>query len=812
MLLSSRDIPVEVHGGGRFVIPDRDFVPAYLKTYEEGRLREKVEEALDALRDCTLCPRNCHVDRLSNRFAVCKVGRYARVSSFFPHFGEEDVLRGWAGSGTIFFAWCNLRCVFCLHPDTWIFTDQGLVRIRELFEQAQGASAGPEECVRFVSGKVRVVTRHGTWAPVAKVFRHRFVGEMVRVKAYNCPPVLLTPNHEVFVVRKGQTVRVRADALTKEDFLLIPRRILPLPTAAVAVREFLSSGDLPLQASRRRRQGAEVLAGLFATGKIAPRLLGSAAPLRESSPKQATDGHPWTSRELAALTGYHPAYVRRLRGLWSRGLWGAESGVRMAQVLQEGDRVRFRVERRPGIPSELEVDTRLAWLLGIYCAEGHVTRQAGRPNSYRLVFSFGRQEAELVRRTRHLLEELFRVRPKVRERRTTVTVEVGKSSLAVLLARLCGEGARKKRVPPILLSGPEEVVQAFVEGVCAGDGWRGPTHSVVSTVSEQFAVGLFGLGLRLGVLPSVFRWEPASTKVLEGRTVRQGAVYSVKFPRNDPRTGQPRRRWRAKEEYYLVPIHRIERVPYEGPVFNLEVEDPDHSYLASFLAVGNCQNYETSQIGEGVDVSPRELAAMMLRLQELGCHNINFVTPEHVVPQILEALAYAVEGGLRLPLVYNTSSYDSLHSIRLMEGVVDVYMPDFKLWHREHARKYLLAPDYPEVARQVIRAMHEQVGVLKVNEDGLARRGVLVRHLVMPGLLDDTREILRWLGELSRDTYVNVMDQYHPAWKARTEAKYADINRRITRAEYQQALAYAREAGLWRLDTRWRREPYLVLV
>lgn len=336
MLLASRDIPVEVHGNGRFVLPDRDFTPAYLRTYEEGRLRGKVEEALEALRDCTLCPRNCHVDRLANRFAVCRVGRYARVSSFFPHFGEEDVLRGWAGSGTIFFAWCNLRCVFC-------------------------------------------------------------------------------------------------------------------------------------------------------------------------------------------------------------------------------------------------------------------------------------------------------------------------------------------------------------------------------------------------------------------------------------------------------------------------------------------QNYETSQIGEGVDVGPRELAAMMLKLQELGCHNINFVTPEHVVPQILEALPYAIEGGLRLPLVYNTSSYDSLHSIRLMDGVVDVYMPDLKLWNREHARKYLLAPDYPEVARQVIRAMHEQVGVLKVNEDGLARRGVLVRHLVMPGLLDDTREILHWLAELSPDTYVNVMDQYRPAWKARTEAKYAEIKRPITSREYQQAVAYAREAGLWRLDSRWRRGSYLVL-
>ncbi len=335
MLLASRDIPAEVHGHGRFVVRERDFTPAYLRTHEEGRLRAKAEEALEALRDCTLCPRNCHVDRLAGRFAVCRVGRYARVSSFFPHFGEEDVLRGWAGSGTIFFAWCNLRCVFC-------------------------------------------------------------------------------------------------------------------------------------------------------------------------------------------------------------------------------------------------------------------------------------------------------------------------------------------------------------------------------------------------------------------------------------------------------------------------------------------QNFETSQMGEGVEVGPQELAAMMLRLQEAGCHNINFVTPEHVVAQILEALPYAVDRGLRVPLVYNTSSYDSLHSIRLMDGVVDVYMPDFKLWHREHARKYLLAPDYPEVARQVIRAMHEQVGVLKVNEDGLARRGVLVRHLVMPGLLDDTREILRWLGELCPDTYVNVMDQYHPAWKARTEEKYAEINRRITSREYQQALAYAQEAGLWRLDRRWRRAAYLI--
>jgi putative pyruvate formate lyase activating enzyme len=219
-----------------------------------------------------------------------------------------------------------------------------------------------------------------------------------------------------------------------------------------------------------------------------------------------------------------------------------------------------------------------------------------------------------------------------------------------------------------------------------------------------------------------------------------------------------------------------------------------------------CQNFDTSQVGDGTEVTAEQLAAIMLRLQSAGRHNVNFVTPEHVVPQILEALLIAIDGGLRLPLVYNTSSYDSMDSIRLMDGVIDIYMPDFKLWDSQRSLRYLLARDYPDAARRVVRAMHEQVGELHVDENGLALRGVIVRHLVMPGLLDDTGEIVRWLaGDLSRDTYVNVMDQYYPAWKARTDAKFSDINRGIRESEFEQALAYAREAGLWRLDRRWRR-------
>lgn len=214
-----------------------------------------------------------------------------------------------------------------------------------------------------------------------------------------------------------------------------------------------------------------------------------------------------------------------------------------------------------------------------------------------------------------------------------------------------------------------------------------------------------------------------------------------------------------------------------------------------------CQNFEISQLAAGRETDASQLAAVMLQLQEAGCHNINFVTPEHVVPQIVEALLLAVPQGLRLPLVYNTGAYDNLESLQLMAGLVDIYLPDFKLWNPDACARFLRARDYAERARPAIKAMHDQVGELTVDEEGLALRGVLVRHLVMPGLLEDTRAIVNWLAtEVSQDTYLNLMDQYHPAHRVEVEPRFARINRRLSRFEFQQARSYAEQAGLWRLD------------
>jgi putative pyruvate formate lyase activating enzyme len=218
-----------------------------------------------------------------------------------------------------------------------------------------------------------------------------------------------------------------------------------------------------------------------------------------------------------------------------------------------------------------------------------------------------------------------------------------------------------------------------------------------------------------------------------------------------------------------------------------------------------CQNWDTSQLGEGQEVQPGELAELMLGLQARGCHNINFVTPEHVVPQVLEGLLLAAERGLRLPVVYNTSAYDSLRSLELLDGVVDIYMPDFKYWDGATARRYLKAEDYPEVARRAIREMHRQVGPLRFDRDGLAVRGLLVRHLVMPGAVEDAGGILRFLAtELSPDTYVNVMDQYHPAG-AVAEGRYPELGRRPDGTELLAVQQLAEAAGLRRFDARWRK-------
>jgi putative pyruvate formate lyase activating enzyme len=212
-----------------------------------------------------------------------------------------------------------------------------------------------------------------------------------------------------------------------------------------------------------------------------------------------------------------------------------------------------------------------------------------------------------------------------------------------------------------------------------------------------------------------------------------------------------------------------------------------------------CQNAEISQLGHGREVEPEDLARMMLGLQSQGCHNINFVSPSHVVPQILAGLLIAAEAGLRLPLVYNTGGYDSLRTLALLDDVVDIYMPDMKYADADAARRYSKISNYPAANQAAVREMHRQVGDLAMDERGVAQRGLLIRHLVLPEGLAGTAEVVRFLrDEISPNTYINVMAQYRPCYRAH---ELPPLNRRLTNEEYAEAVRLAQQAGL-RLDDR----------
>lgn len=209
-----------------------------------------------------------------------------------------------------------------------------------------------------------------------------------------------------------------------------------------------------------------------------------------------------------------------------------------------------------------------------------------------------------------------------------------------------------------------------------------------------------------------------------------------------------------------------------------------------------CQNDDISHLGNGEEITKEELAQAMLSLQNLGCHNINLVTPTHFVPQWVEALSRAIEMGLNIPIVYNCGGYEGIETLKLLEGIVDIYMPDVKYADSEVAEKYSKAKDYPEVVKQALLEMYRQVGNLQVNDEGIATRGLLVRHLVLPYNLAGTQEMMSFIArEISKETYVNIMSQYRPMYLAHN---YPLISRSISQEEYDQAIDMAKKSGLRR--------------
>ncbi len=598
-----------------------DRVPEPIEgTLHPGRWWHRLE---DGRVQCDLCPRDCrlHEGQRGACFVRARVNdamvltTYGRSSGFCIDPVEKKPLNHFLpGSAILSFgpAGCNLACKFCFSPGTWIATNDGMRRIGDLFEGSPEKVPLGDGSVGFPDG-LEAWTRHAKRAAVTKVFARPYTGDLVSLRAACCPPIQATPNHGIFAAHRADLGTVRkmpAGELTTDHYLVVPKRQPSATAVTISATEWLSRLDVAPHAARPRR---------VATARLAELL--------------RMDG---TSGQLGAALGYHPAYVRKLRGELARGALAPAGDDREVTLTAHDGRVRFLGEKGDGVPHALPLTPDLAWLLGIFCAEGSITHHRDRPNSYHLSFCFGRHEQELIARTARLLTEIFQARPMIVSRRTTTTVEIGRTSIARLFEALCGRGAHGKQVPPPVSNAPPLVIRAFLEGYLAGDGHRNASHAVGLTVSERLALGLFELGLQLGVLPTHFEHTPAATRQIEGRTVSQSKVYIVKYLRKRFESGFDTRAerscWRETQAYFLVPLRRIERVPYSGPVYNLEVQDPDHSYLAPFLAVANCQNWDISKSRDMDrlmdEASPEAIARAAVRS---GCKSVAFTYNDPVI-------------------------------------------------------------------------------------------------------------------------------------------------------------------------------------
>jgi AmmeMemoRadiSam system radical SAM enzyme len=601
--------------------------------FHPGRWWHKLE---DGRIQCDLCPRDCklHEGQRGACFVRARAGdamvltTYGRSSGFCVDPIEKKPLNHFLpGSAVLSFgtAGCNLACKFCFSPDTWIATGGGMRRIGDLFEACPEKAPLGEGRVGFPEG-LDVWTREGERTAVTKVFARPYTGELVSLKAACCPAIKATPNHGIFAAHRSDLATVRkipAGELTQDHYLVVRKRQAGTMEVTISTAEWLSRLDRAPHAARPRR---------IETGRLTELL--------------RMDG---TSGELGAALDYHPTYVRKLRSQLARGALLPTEEVREVALATGNGRVRFLGEKGDGVAESLALTEDLAWLLGIFCAEGAITKHPNRPNSFQASFCFGTHEQELVARTARLLTDTLQARPLIVPRRTTVTVEIKSTSIARLFEALCGRGAHNKQVPPPVLNAPVPVIRAFLEGYLAGDGHRSASHAVALTVSERLALGLFELGLHLGLLPTYFEHTPAPTKQIEGRTVSQSKVYIVKYLPKRFDAGfvaRPERSaWRETDTCFLVPLRLIERVPHSGLVYNLEVEHPDHSYLAPFLAVANCQNWDISK--------SRDMDRLM-----------DQATPEAIADAALESGSRSVAYTYNDPVIFAEYAIDTARACR----------------------------------------------------------------------------------------------------------------------------------------------------
>jgi len=642
---------------------------------------------------------------------------------------------------------CDFHCGYCFPGATVVMTDRGPTTFEELFASCPRTEEQPDAELAFPEDR-QVVAASGRLRRLRGVVRHHYRGDFVRVEPFYLPPIRCTPDHRIYATTGPDQppAPVRARDLTIGHYLAIPRRVAASETATLSVAAALAAHTVTYRiAWDLPAQHRELIAVATAAGQSSPA--------------------------IGLALGKDPSYIRHVRSKIARGLAG-ESRTR-GLIVQAGT-VHFPGERQPWIPASVPIDADLAALLGYYCAEGCVVRSAKRPNSYVLDFSFSRHETSLAEHVKALLKRCLGVQAHLVERETTLAVTAGKSSAALLFKTLAGGRSSEKRVPSAVASAPAEIGRAFLDAYVSGDGHRYPNGKVsVTTVSRDLAHGIAWLVLRAGHLPSIYGKEMAPFGVVQGRRVQRAPVQLtvVWYPE-----GGIRRRMVETPDHYLVPLRGIGGEAYDGDVYNMEVEE-EHSYLAGFFVVSNCQNWLTSQAlrDPSVQTSPQEATPeSLVRLAHrygarilTSTYNEPLITSEWAVDVFREAK----RAGLICSYVSNGNGTPEV--LEYIRPWVSLYKVDLKSFRDKHYRE--LGGTLERVL-WTIRALH-QMGIW-----------VEIVTLVIPGFNDSDEEltdIARFLVSVSPDIPWHVT-AFHKDYKmtdpdntdARTLLRAAEIGRK----------------------------------
>lgn len=544
-----------------------------LKTHTtEGEIYEKLEG--DRLR-CYACGHRCLI--LPGLDGICRVrynegGRLMVPTGYVAALAcdpteKKPFFHAYPGSLALTFGMlgCDYHCSYCFTGETMVVTSRGPMSFLDLFNSAEQVEHFEDADIAYPVG-LEAVAASGQLRKVNAVFKHNYKGQLAIIKAYCLPELQCTPDHRLYATDDPTKAPepIEARLLTNRHYLFIPRRF-----------DFSTSQSIDV-------------AGYLCHHRITYRTpwLFSAAD-REAVVVATQQGK--SSREIGAAMGKDASYIRHIRSKMNRGLALDE---RSGGLLIEANRIRFPNEHRPGIPDQVELNADFARLLGLYCAEGCVTRSNNRPNTNTLNFSFSHAETHLVEEVRQLLRNCLGIASHLVRQRTTLAVSASKSSAALLFKALAGGRSHEKRVPEIIFNAPKETVLSFLNAYIEGDGHRyGNGKVCATTVSKQLAYGIAWLALKLGHLPSLYDAPMEETGYIENRRIKRAPHQYTVVWYDDPHIT---RKVVETENHYLVPIRTVRFTDFEGSVYNMEVEE-EHNYLAGFFLAKNCQNWVTSQ-------------------------------------------------------------------------------------------------------------------------------------------------------------------------------------------------------------------------